>query len=288
MSQPQWYVRIADEVLGPISGAELKDLAEKGAIGTDTQISQDGSTWMETGQVSSITVAPRTMQPAPTRIAQNKNLTIQQVWLVGGIVLGGLGILMCGGLLLVIMGAVAGSGERLETAASPEGPQTPGSRFVAAQAADASVDEGPRYQVPNAARRPVATASMARLALRCVDATDELLPIAQRLSQQEQAALGIMALATGMDIYGARVSMTNTGSVPIRVYPQNLRVHFGNETAVVYTINDLRFLRPTVLQPGASTSGLVTYTARMDIGASMRLGRGGMSYDDSTIEVAYQ
>jgi len=59
-----------------------------------------------------------------------------------------------------------------------------------------------------------------------------------------------------MDIYGARVSLTNSGNVPIRVYPENLRVHFGGETAGVYTINDYRFLRPTVLQPGESVSGL--------------------------------
>ena len=205
---------------------------------------------------------------------------------MGGVVVVGFGVLVCVGLLLVIAGAIVDSGERFEIAVSQEGPQAPGSSLAPVQT-EAGVDEDTGYRVPTITRRPVVETPTARLALRCADATDELLPVAQRLSQQEQAALGMMALATGMDIYGARVSLTNTGSVPIRVYPQNLRVHFGNETAFVYTIDDHRFLRPTVLQPGASTSGLVTYTARMDIGASMRLGGGGMSYDDSTIEVTY-
>ena len=127
----------------------------------------------------------------------------------------------------------------------------------------------------------------ARLSVSWSDATAELIAVTQQMTAQERAALGITVLATGMDIYAARINIRNSGSVPVRVYPQNLAIHFGDETAQVYTINDPKFLRAQILQPGASTTGLVCYTARVDIGAAIRTGGGAMSYTDPTIEVNY-
>lgn len=272
MSHNQWYVRIAGEVLGPMSEAELKDLARKGAIRTDTPVSPDWSNWLDAGRALDATLRPPTPRaakvPPPVPPPVNAKESILPLWIVGGFLVGGIGVLMCGGLLLVLAGTATDSGNR----------HTP---------VRSSADNRSGSRIPEVTRRTRTTSSQATLTLRCSDATNELLPIAEQLSREEQAALGLIAIATGMDIYGARVALTNVGDIPIRVYPQNLRVHFGNETAVVYTINDRRFLRPALLQPGQSTTGLVTYTARMDIGASMRLGAGGMSYDDPTVEVTY-
>ncbi|WP_145260570.1 hypothetical protein [Planctomycetes bacterium Pan216] len=129
--------------------------------------------------------------------------------------------------------------------------------------------------------------ALARLNFRWGDATSELIAIVQRLPPEDRLAVGLGALATGVDIYGARVQLTNTGNVPLRIFPQNILIHFGGETTEVYTFPHQLFLRPTILQPNDQVEGVVAYSARMDIGAAIRLGSGEMSYRDPTILVTY-
>lgn len=116
------------------------------------------------------------------------------------------------------------------------------------------------------------------------DGTAELQQLAANMSEQEALALGLNVLFTGTDIYAARVKIANTGNVPIRVYPENLRVHFGGETAGVSTVSHEKFLQRGTLKPGYYFEGLVLYRARVDIGAAMRLAGGGLSYDDPTLQ----
>jgi hypothetical protein len=130
-------------------------------------------------------------------------------------------------------------------------------------------------------------ARAARLTVSCRDGTADLQAVAKGLSKRELTALGLSAVLTGTDVYGARVTITNTGTVPVRVYPENVQVHFGTESADVTTAADPRFLRACVLQPKESTGGLVMYQAAIEIGAAMRLGRGKFSYTDPSVEVTY-
>lgn len=130
-------------------------------------------------------------------------------------------------------------------------------------------------------------AQTARLTVSCRDGTADLQAMAKELSKRELTALGLSALLTGTDVYGARVTLTNTGNVPVRVDPENVQVHFGKESTGVTTAPDPRFLRACVLKPGESTEGLVMYEAAIEIGAAMRLGRGKFSYTDPSVEVVY-
>lgn len=292
MAEPTWHVRLNDEVVGPMSEAELCDLARRGGIGADTPVSQDSSRWIEAQDVPGIVFCrarPSTIVNTQPNALNTSGLTIHPAWMFGGIALGIVGLMLLGFVGLMFVVAVT---------SPPNEAQREDPRSLAPATATNDI----RRSEPEQARpirysssKPIAPVSRrrkpvqaARLNLRWVDATRELMPLAQQLTPEQRAALGLVALASGADIYGARIYLTNTGNVPIRVYPPNLRIHFGGETAIVYTINDYRFLRPTVLQPGDSTSGLVTYTARMDIGAVIRTGGGEMSYQDPTIQVSYE
>ena len=119
------------------------------------------------------------------------------------------------------------------------------------------------------------------------EATRELVPLVNQLTSEERTALGIAAVASGFDIYGARVTLTNVGTASIHVTPAKLRIHFGEESASVFVADDPPFLKSTVLGPGQAASGLVMFEARMDIGAAIRLGEGEMSYAEAALEVVH-
>lgn len=133
----------------------------------------------------------------------------------------------------------------------------------------------------------VATSAKPRLSVSGRDATGELQQFCSRLSDQEIVALGLSVILSGTDFYGARVTIRNTGNVPIRVYPENIAIHFGDEAAGIIPIDHPSFLQRGVLEPGQVVSGLVMYRARVDIGVAMRLGGGGISYNDDSIQVTY-
>lgn len=126
---------------------------------------------------------------------------------------------------------------------------------------------------------------IARLAVSGQDATNELQALFLELSDEQKTLLGLAVLSTGIDIYAADITIANTGNVAVQVYPQNLTVHYGDETASIITSDHARFLHACVLQPGEVTRGWVMYKARIDIGAAMRQGAGGLSYNDPTLEV---
>lgn len=278
MSDDHWFFQHGDEVLGPVSKSELCDIARRGGITSETSVSQDRTAWIKASDVSGLVIGPRQREPVAVPNAPGNRRP--RAWARVGVVAGCVGVVVTGLVVLFVIAiafnapsATEGSGEWVQAFKPALDNSESGSRIPVS---------GP----PQRTDRPEPVA-IARLNLRWIDATDELLPIAQQLSPSEQAALGLAALATGADIYAARVTLSNTGNIPIRCFPENLRIHFGDETAAVYTINDRRFLQRCVVQPGQSASGLVTFTARMDIGAAIRLGNGGMSYADSTIHVTY-
>ncbi len=130
--------------------------------------------------------------------------------------------------------------------------------------------------------------SGAHLKLRWSEATPELLPLLERFTPEQRTVWGVAAVASGFDIYGARVQLINIGDGPVSVSPAKLRVHFGDEAALVFVADDPRFLKTAFLQRGQSVSGLVMFTARADIGASIRSGQGEMSYIDVGIKTEYE
>ena len=54
MSSSTWYVRLGDQVLGPISHDELRDRALQGSVTAQTQVSRDGTDWTEAATVPGI------------------------------------------------------------------------------------------------------------------------------------------------------------------------------------------------------------------------------------------
>ena len=261
--EKHWYASLEGEVLGPLSQAELLDLVKQGVLSTQTPVSTDGAAWAAIGATPQLeSVQESTAEDPSSRPSFMQNV----LGCLGTIVsaVGGFGFVA----FVLFRSAILTYVKPEEKPASPRPDPAPAVIDLL------EADDRPR---------PVT----AEVNLQWTDATSELIVIVQNMPPEQQAALGIAALASGSDIYAARVMLHNTGSLPVTIDPANLRIHFGNESAIVYSYADSRFLRRTQLAPGQSVSGLVTFTARMDIGAAIRSGQGAMSYQDSSISVTY-
>jgi GYF domain 2 len=46
MEPSRWYVRLANETIGPVTDAEFHELVQKGGIGPRTPVSSDRETWV--------------------------------------------------------------------------------------------------------------------------------------------------------------------------------------------------------------------------------------------------
>jgi hypothetical protein len=130
-------------------------------------------------------------------------------------------------------------------------------------------------------------APVAKVKVSWRDATWELQQLLAYLSDEEKALLGLSVLLTGQDVYASRVRIDNTGNVAVRIFPQNIQMHFGQDATTVSTIDHPGFLKAGVLRPNYFIEGLVIYQARVDIGAMIRLGGGQLSYFDRSIDVTY-
>lgn len=131
----------------------------------------------------------------------------------------------------------------------------------------------------------------ARLNLAAEDGTAELQLLfgLWALTEADFATYGIPVATSGTDLFAAKIRIDNTGDVPVRVYPQNIRVHYAHHTAGVSTIAHSSFLQASVLQPHQNVSGLVIYRATLAVGAAMRTTADGrISYKDSSITVTYE
>ena len=115
MSSLAWYVRLGDRVLGPMSEAELRDLALRGSVTAQTPVSQDKTNWTEAAAVQGIVfgVPPPPTPPLPSPAYSQPAIggRFNPVWLIVGILVGGVGVVVCGFLVLVAIGMLAGSGE---------------------------------------------------------------------------------------------------------------------------------------------------------------------------------
>jgi hypothetical protein len=53
------------------------------------------------------------------------------------------------------------------------------------------------------------------------------------------------------------------------------------------TLDIGQFLHAGRIQPNQSREGLVAFSARVDIGAAIRLGGGNLTYEDDLVEISY-
>lgn len=128
----------------------------------------------------------------------------------------------------------------------------------------------------------------ARLQVQWRDATDELKPLFDAMLPAEKAAFAIRGAAMlwdGKDIYAMRVKLTNTGTVPVRIDPQNIRINVRGDSIAVETIDHSKFLQTTTLPSNYYIEGLVYFVVPLEVGAAMRAGNGTLSYNDRAVEV---
>ncbi|HBE17144.1 MAG TPA: hypothetical protein DEG17_23820 [Cyanobacteria bacterium UBA11149] len=97
------------------------------------------------------------------------------------------------------------------------------------------------------------------------------------------AVLAVL-LASGHDIYMVRVRLENTGNVPLRVYPQNIKAYYGNTSTRVISMPDNRFLQPDTLQPGYYIDKPVIFIAPYGLNLQRDIQIG---YGDNSIQVTY-
>jgi hypothetical protein len=108
MPDQGWYIRLKQEILGPLSEAELRDLAQRGGLRSDTPVSQDRTRWATAASVEGIVFPPPPPQasPAGERPAAAGSQRAP-AWLWAGMALGAMGLLVCGGLLVAIVAGVS-------------------------------------------------------------------------------------------------------------------------------------------------------------------------------------
>jgi hypothetical protein len=70
-----------------------------------------------------------------------------------------------------------------------------------------------------------------------------------------------MVMLSGNDVYIVKPKLVNTGDVPVRIHPWNMKIHYGNSYARVLPINDSRFMQPDILKVGYQVEGLVAFIA---------------------------
>ncbi len=92
----------------------------------------------------------------------------------------------------------------------------------------------------------------------------------------------VLLLLSGQDLYVVRVRIHNTGNVPLRVYPQNIKVYYGNKYTSAIAIPDNRFFQPDILQPNYYIDKPVIFIAPygLNLIRDVRMG-----YRDSSIKV---
>jgi hypothetical protein len=250
--EPTWHYRQGDEEGGPVSRDELRRLAESGRLKASSFVrSDDDPAWQPAGLCTEFREAFITSPPPPLPPALPLPAQVKPIWpwVAGAVVM--LGIPAA----IVLLIALLGNTER-----SPAEESIP-SEVVAGGS-------------PTAEERSASPP----LTISGEDATEDLIQMMAEMTEEQQTAIGLQYLATRQDFYGARIRITNRGDVPIRVRPENVRLHLQGDTVGVSSSRDSRFLRTTLLEPGRYVEGLVVYRAHREAGAAMRLGSGRISY----------
>ena len=117
-------------------------------------------------------------------------------------------------------------------------------------------------------------------------AQQEMAAIVASLSDAQKLEAFQSAMATGTDIYAIHVRITNTGSVPVDISPDSLRMTFSGQTIQLSRVDDPRFLRPTRLEPSRYTEGILTLKAPTLVGGVVVAGA-QLAYRHRGVQVEY-
>ncbi len=97
-----------------------------------------------------------------------------------------------------------------------------------------------------------------------------------------EVAAYVLLLLSGHDVYVVRAKLHNTGNVPLRVYPQRIKVYYGNKSTSVIPIADNRFLQPDILRPNYYINKPVIFIAPSNLNLLRDV---KMGYRDNSIQV---
>lgn len=114
MSSAGWYISLGNQVHGPLSESQLRELAQRGSVTAQTPVSRDKTKWMAAAAVQGIVFGvvppPRTQVSSPPSPQSARGGRFSKAWPSAG-VLAGIGGLLCAVLVLTVIGALVGSGE---------------------------------------------------------------------------------------------------------------------------------------------------------------------------------
>lgn len=284
--EKSWFYRTGGGEFGPVSDGELGTLAANGKLQvTDFVRNADGGTWIPAGACAVALMFPdsRPTTASPPPLPQYLN-QVGPVPMSAAIAVPATTQLAAktawpwiAGAAMVLVVLAAGVIGLLKGIASAPTVQSPPKRPPMARN---PLLEGSSGAASHTASRP-------HIRVTGRDATDELQAMRSELTEEQIRSLGMIYLATGQDLFASRVRISNVGTTPIFVTPDSIRLHLRDESVGVQTSKDDRFLQAAVIDPGYFVEGLVVYRATATAGAAMRLGQGGISYDDPAIEVSY-
>ncbi len=116
MEPSRWYVKLADEAIGPVTDAEFQELVQKGDIGPRTPVSADCRTWVPAHAIPGF--AARLLNPGRVPVSRAMSLSARKAGfiLLFGLTAGIVGLAVsnwlgtglfatCGGIFGALMGA---------------------------------------------------------------------------------------------------------------------------------------------------------------------------------------
>lgn len=122
MSTTGWFIRLENQVLGPMSEAEVLELAKRGGITPQTPVSMDGVRWSIAANIPQIIFGNKPVPPSPPTVLPVHQNPSHPWTLVIGIAIGGAVVLFGGLGLLIVIGLVVGKTPS-KTASSPPNAQ---------------------------------------------------------------------------------------------------------------------------------------------------------------------
>src|ERR1700722_15809345 len=60
-----WHIKLGAETIGPLTGAEIRDLALKGSVRPETRVSTNQVNWSDAASIPGLTFGPPSAPPLP-------------------------------------------------------------------------------------------------------------------------------------------------------------------------------------------------------------------------------
>ena len=252
MSHPRWYLRLGQEILGPLSETELRELAQRGGLFPETPVSPDGTNWTTAASLEGLVFPPPPPPPEPLPAGQRSasvGIRLTPAGLLAGLALGGLGILLCGGLLwLFIAGSSTSPGTEELASLLPTRQQLVAERTLAYwQALGAVLAEDPtatnttsqamvaKVRQMAAKIRALPTSEVDPEAVQCgIDAAMAVKNLADVVEANNSPAVYVEAFLRGLggDFFGQAAEMLDTQSA-LQGQFQQVQTELDNARAIL-------------------------------------------------------